>query len=289
VDLFTEVMILSAPDEQLKDQENRINKLDIEDVNFLQKDLKEKMLLDRCEVRVDGKMDTNTEKLTLPTDLLVEYLLDTKEFNEGFEITGSESYTHYEAVLRETFYYNSAADGNFKGRKFTVSCSNMNGKFVSNSFDVELNVMGKEHPAAVLYNDPQYAHMASGMQSVEGNAALPLGSNVATVSGSSSGTVAAVVVVCVALLVGVIAIAVVRIRRVNNTRGKATNVHVEDGPEMEWDNSTLNITVNPLEGDQLIQELKSTTEDCDSEEEMMSSDEEDDHRDGGLEWDNSSY
>jgi len=41
--------------------------------------------------------------------------------------------------------------------------------------------------------------------------------------------------------------------------------------------------------DQLIQELKSTTEDCDSEEEMMSSDEEDDHRDGGLEWDNSSY
>jgi len=165
----------------------------------------------------------------------------------------------------------------------------MNGKFVSNSFDVELNVMGKEHPAAVLYNDPQYAHMASGMQSVEGNAALPLGSNVATVSGSSSGTVAAVVVVCVALLVGVIAIAVVRIRRVNNTRGKATNVHVEDGPEMEWDNSTLNITVNPLEGDQLIQELKSTTEDCDSEEEMMSSDEEDDHRDGGLEWDNSSY
>jgi len=26
-----------------------------------------------------------------------------------------------------------------------------------------------------------------------------------------------------------------------------TNVTVEDGPEMEWDNSTLNITVNPLE------------------------------------------
>ena len=30
VDLFTEVMILSAPDKQLKDQENRINKLDLE-------------------------------------------------------------------------------------------------------------------------------------------------------------------------------------------------------------------------------------------------------------------
>lgn len=64
------------------------------------------------------------------------------------------------------------------------------------------------------------------------------------------------VVVCVALLVGVIAIAVVRIRRVNNTRGKATNVHVEDGPEMEWDNSTLNITVNPLEGVRIDIEYK---------------------------------
>ena len=30
VDLFTEVMILSAPEKQLKDQENRINKLDLE-------------------------------------------------------------------------------------------------------------------------------------------------------------------------------------------------------------------------------------------------------------------
>ena len=68
------------------------------------------------------------------------------------------------------------------------------------------------------------------------------------ITGTSSGTVAAVVVVCVALLVAVIGVAVARIRYVNNRNGKATNVHVEDGPEMEWDNSTLNITVNPLEG-----------------------------------------
>ena len=68
------------------------------------------------------------------------------------------------------------------------------------------------------------------------------------ITGTSSGTVAAVVVVCVALLVAVIGVAVARIRSVNNRNGKATNVHVEDGPEMEWDNSTLNITVNPLEG-----------------------------------------
>ena len=55
-----------------------------------------------------------------------------------FLFPGSESYTHYEAVLRETFYYNTAVDKAFKNRKFTVTCSNMNGKFVSNSFVVEV-------------------------------------------------------------------------------------------------------------------------------------------------------
>lgn len=60
-------------------------------------------------------------------------------------------------------------------------------------------------------------------------------------------TVVAVVVVCVVLLVAVIVVAVMRIRTVQRRGNKRTNVAIEDGPEMEWDNSTLNITVNPLE------------------------------------------
>lgn len=60
----------------------------------------------------------------------------------------------------------------------------------------------------------------------------------------------AVVVVCMALLVGVIVLAVVRIRQVQRSKRSGTNIMVEDGPEMEWDNSTLNalrVTVNPFE------------------------------------------
>lgn len=64
---------------------------------------------------------------------------------------------------------------------------------------------------------------------------------------SGSGTVAAVVVVCIGLLIGVIIFAIVKIRSVQNSERRNPNVNVEDGPEMEWDNSTLNITVNPLE------------------------------------------
>ena len=58
----------------------------------MQKDLKKKLMLNRCEVRVDSKMDSAHEKLRLPTALLVQYLLDTKEFDEGFDITGMACY-----------------------------------------------------------------------------------------------------------------------------------------------------------------------------------------------------
>lgn len=58
------------------------------DVNMLQKDIKSHLLLDRCEVRVDANMNPNTERLRLPNELLVKYLLDSKEFDQGFDITG---------------------------------------------------------------------------------------------------------------------------------------------------------------------------------------------------------
>lgn len=46
----------------------------------------------------------------------------------------------------------------------------------------------------------------------------------------------------------------------------------------------------PCFQDMMLHELKSdSTVVCDSEEEMMSSDEEDATKDGGLEWDDSSY
>lgn len=64
--------------------------------------------------------------------------------------------------------------------------------------------------------------------------------------GSSSAAVVAVVVVCLVLLLAVIVMAVIRIRSASNS-DRTTNMSIEDGPEMEWDNSTLNITVNPLE------------------------------------------
>lgn len=291
VDLFTELMILSAPDKELNGQENRINKIDLEDVNQMQVDLKKRLMLEKCQVRVDVKMVKNEELLRLPADLLVKYLMETKEFDEGFDITGAASFAHYEEVLRETYYINRDVGKDFPGRKFTIQCFGRTGKYSSNLFTVELDVMEEEIQSKVLYADPKYAHLQ--VQGLSASANSVVGSaHASAATGTSSGTVAAVVVVCIALLIGVIVIAVVRIRRVQANKKGGNNMNVEDGPEMEWDNSTLHVTVNPFESDALMQEMKSdSTVVCDSdEEEMMSSEDEDDGaKDGGLEWDNSSY
>ena len=54
----------------------------------------------------------------------------------------------------------------------------------------------------------------------------------------------AIIVVCVGFLLFMIILGVFRIRATHNRRRV---VQVDDRQEMEWDNSELNITVNPID------------------------------------------
>lgn len=54
----------------------------------------------------------------------------------------------------------------------------------------------------------------------------------------------AIIVVCVGFLLFMIVLGVLRIRSAHHRRRVPTN---ENGQEMEWDNSELNITVNPID------------------------------------------
>ncbi len=54
-----------------------------------------------------------------------------------------------------------------------------------------------------------------------------------------------IIVVCVGFLLFMIILGVMRIRSAHQTR--THEVTVEDRPEMEWDNSALTITVNPMD------------------------------------------
>ena len=53
----------------------------------------------------------------------------------------------------------------------------------------------------------------------------------------------AIIVVCVGFLLFMIVLGVLRIRAAHNRRVPS----MDERPEMEWDNSELNITVNPID------------------------------------------
>ena len=53
-----------------------------------------------------------------------------------------------------------------------------------------------------------------------------------------------IAVVCIGFLVFLIILGVARIR---STQKRTVEVNMEERQEMEWDNSALNITVNPLD------------------------------------------
>ena len=60
----------------------------------------------------------------------------------------------------------------------------------------------------------------------------------------SGAGIAVIAVVCIGFLVFLIVLGVARIR---STQGRTVEVNMEERQEMEWDNSALNITVNPLD------------------------------------------
>ena len=58
--------------------------------------------------------------------------------------------------------------------------------------------------------------------------------------------VVVIIVVCVGFLLFMIVLGVIRIRSAHQ-RGQGGDVQMEERQEMEWDNSALTITVNPMD------------------------------------------
>ena len=56
--------------------------------------------------------------------------------------------------------------------------------------------------------------------------------------------VAVIAIVCIGFLVFLVVLGVSRVR---SAQRRSVDVNMDDKPEMEWDNSALNITVNPME------------------------------------------
>jgi len=178
---------------------------------------------------------------------------------DGAEFSGAEMIYNYERVLRQVTYSNKKP-AYYLNRQFRITCSELNGRFVSNEYVQTLTVihpqLPQEQPAkgsskVDIQLQAKDSHLKIGVHGVE----QPLYNLASEVAGSSqnffangakeqSNITAMIIIVCVGLLLTVIVIGVFRLRAAHNRTSKE---ELQQEVEMAWDDSALNITVNPID------------------------------------------
>ncbi|XP_018083165.1 calsyntenin-1 isoform X2 [Xenopus laevis] len=259
--------------------------------------------LDTCEIVVMGEeLNPGEESLHLDMTHLQQTRIEMSSSNYGISLTGIDSMANYEELLHLIRYRNWNTASLFD-RKFKLICSELNGRYISNEFHVEVNVIHTASHVDVpnhILAQPQFVHPAHPLfgDLTGHNIANPRASSVVP----SAATI--VIVVCVSFLVFMIILGVFRIhvthqRAMRDQEGGKEN-------EMDWDDSALTITVNPMEtfeGQQSSGEEEEESEegeeddDITSAESECSEEEEEDgeqegdqqniHKQQQLEWDDS--
>ncbi|KAK2503841.1 hypothetical protein MC885_018726 [Smutsia gigantea] len=225
--------------------------------------------LDTCEVTVEGE-ELNREQESLEVDLarLQQRGMEASSSDLGMIFTGVDSMANYEEALRLLRYRNWHTRS-LLDRKFKLICSELNGRYVSNEFQVEVDVIHTANPvehASYLAAQPQFVHP-------EHHAFVDLsGHNLAKPHPFAGvpGTAAVVAVGCVSFLVFMVVLGAFRIRAAHRRATRDQDSGKEN--EMDWDDSALTITVNPME----TYEDQHSSEEEEEEEESEDGEEEDD-------------
>ncbi|XP_074125201.1 LOW QUALITY PROTEIN: calsyntenin-3 [Sminthopsis crassicaudata] len=206
--------------------------------------------LDGCEISLVGDdLDPERESLLLDAASLQQRGLEISNTSAYITISGVESITVYEEVLRQTRYKlrHGAA---LYARKFRLSCSEMNGRYSSNEFIVEANVLHSMNRAAYP------SHVLSSQQFLHHGHQPPAemaGHSIASAHQNSMVPSAAtlIIVVCVGFLALMVVLGLVRIhslhQRVSGVGGSPGASDDPKDPDLFWDDSALTIIVNPME------------------------------------------
>ncbi|XP_020785142.1 calsyntenin-1 [Boleophthalmus pectinirostris] len=273
VTLFPELRIVSTITREVEaDPETEVTEGNDDDPTVQETVVSEEIMhnLDTCEVTVIGdELDGEHESLELDVSQLQQRSLEMSSSNLGLVITGVNTMSNYEQVLHLIRYKNWHTEALFD-RKFKLVCSELNGRYISNDFKVEVNVI---HTASPVEHANNAMMQASFINPVHHASVDLSGHNLVNAHQASVVPSAAtiVIVVCVSFLVFMIILGVFRIRAAH----QRTMRDQENGKEneMDWDDSALTITVNPME---TYEDQHSSEEEEEEEEESEEGEEEDD-------------
>ncbi|XP_043975574.1 calsyntenin-2-like isoform X2 [Gambusia affinis] len=225
--------------------------------------------LDYCDILVLGEeLNPKQESLQLQLSSLLGKHLDATNSTSGMSIYGVDSMTNYEQVIRQVHYYH-LQPGQLTERRFRLTCSELNGRYTSNEFTLEVSVWHSsetEEHISHMVAPPQYmqvVHHPSMISDLYPNHASGV---------PSAATV--MIVMCIAALVGMVVLGIYHIHMTHQQEVKQGETAKE--ADTNWDDSALTITVNPMEN------LKNHTtgeEEASEEEEDDEEEEEDDDGD----------
>uniref|UniRef100_A0A8C8D800 Calsyntenin-3 n=1 Tax=Oncorhynchus tshawytscha TaxID=74940 RepID=A0A8C8D800_ONCTS len=200
--------------------------------------------LDGCEVQPLGEeLNPEREELLVDMDALRERGLEIINTTAYIAITGAESISVYEDVLRSVRYRLAKGSARFE-RRFRLSCSEMNGRYTSNELTLEVNFLHSldslYHPSHLLASQQQFLHPSHHSGELSGHT-LPNPHRNSVVPGAAT----VIIMVCVGFLVVMVIMGVFRIRSIHRRGEGARGGSKEDSGQ--WDDSALTIIVNPME------------------------------------------
>ncbi|XP_039770058.1 calsyntenin-2 [Ornithorhynchus anatinus] len=196
--------------------------------------------LDFCDILVlEKELDPAQECLELDYSELHIKHLDATNSTSGYSIYGVGTMKNYEHVLHQVRYRNWHTE-TLSDRKFRIKCSELNGRYTSNEFSLEVNILHSanskdgEHAnhMAVQPEFLQAVHLPEPSIHNPQRSVIP---SIATV----------VIIICVSILIFIVALGVFRIHLARQHCSEEGEVTKEN--EMDWDDSALTITVNPME------------------------------------------
>ncbi|KAJ8389472.1 hypothetical protein AAFF_G00120100 [Aldrovandia affinis] len=200
--------------------------------------------LDGCEVQPLGEeLNPEREELMVDMESLKQRGLDIINTTAYIAITGAESISVYEDVLRSIRYRLARDSARFE-RRFRLSCSEMNGRYTSNELTLEVNFLHSldslYHPSHLLASEQQFLHSSHHSGELSGHT-LPNSHHSSVVPGAAT----VIIMVCVGFLAVMVILGVFRIRSIHH-RGDGVRVGEKEGGG-QWDDSALTIIVNPME------------------------------------------
>ncbi|RVE64384.1 hypothetical protein OJAV_G00125320 [Oryzias javanicus] len=228
--------------------------------------------LDYCDILVLGEeLSPEHESLQLHRSSMLGKHLDATNSTSGMSIYGVDSMSTYEQVIRQVRYYNWRPEQQTE-RRFRLTCSELNGRYTSNEFNLEVSVL---HRSATMEHVNHMVAPPQYMQVVHHPSMI---SDLYPSHASGVPSAATVIIVmCIAALVVVVVLGIYHIHVTHQQEVKLEDTAKEE--DESWDDSALTITVNPMENLEEPQAAEEEASEEEEEEEEEEEDEEDDEDD----------